>query len=29
MDLKEAIKSRHSVRYYKDEPISEETKAQL
>ena len=29
MDIKEAIKSRHSVRYYKDEPISEEAKAEL
>lgn len=29
MDIKEAIKSRHSVRYYKDEPISEEARAEL
>ena len=29
MDIKEAIKSRHSVRYYKDEPITEEAKAEL
>ena len=29
MDIKEAIKSRHSVRYYKDEPISEEARAKL
>ena len=29
MDIKEAIKSRHSVRYYKDEPIFEEARAEL
>ena len=29
MDIKEAIKERHSVRYYKDEPISEEHRAEL
>ena len=29
MDIKEAIRERHSVRYYKDEPISEEHRAEL
>ena len=29
MDIKEAIKERHSVRYYKDEPISEQHRAEL
>lgn len=29
MDIKEAIKARHSVRQYKDEPISEELTAEL
>ena len=29
MDIKEAIKARHSVRYYKDEPISDEQRAEL
>ena len=29
MDIKEAIRERHSVRYYKDEPISEQHRAEL
>ena len=29
MDIREAIKSRHSVRYYRNEPIAEETRAEL
>ena len=29
MDIKDAIKARHSVRFYKDEPISDEHKAEL
>ena len=29
MDIKDAIKARHSVRFYKDEPISDENKAEL
>ena len=29
MDIREAIKSRHSVRYYRSEPIAEETRAEL
>ena len=29
MDIREAIKSRHSVRYYRDAPIAEETRAEL
>ena len=29
MDIREAIKSRHSVRYYRNEPIAEETRTEL
>ena len=29
MDIKEAIRERHSVRYYKDEPISDEQRKEL
>ena len=29
MDIKEAIRERHSVRYYKDEPISDEQRTEL
>ena len=29
MDIKEALRERHSVRYYKDEPISDEQRAEL